>query len=514
MNLNSTSSTLPLRVQVNFNLKAFTLVELIVVITILAILWTIWFVSYTWFMSTARDSNRLTQLEWIHNWLETYKTKWKLLIPDDSVTIYASWTIIWYQWNAWETVLNKIWYQKWWKDPLDDKYYTYYTDKKQQNIELLWFLENDPGASKETTFNRTEKWEMRTENLEKQELVTILQPFVNGHQILPPFVKAPSLSLGQTRARGFSSLNTKAYFLKPISSANATDYTERIITTFWKKLWILLESGSNNPIQENTTLKTTWLDIVTTTWSYSAVFADKDSITWTWINLVLWYSLKNNTLAVFDNSLIWYWDMEPNSTKTWVLDLSQYKNNWTLMADNANIPRFVDWKKWSVLEFNWSWWVLFIPKSQSLTWTLNITISAWIKPSVLNWINTIVCRHWDTTDVMGTLNIEPNKASFYLRTTSWFNSVLWNKTFVIDNIWHFVVATYNWNKLKVYYDWIFDKETIHSWNMQTSNWYRDTYIWRYTSPYTATFSWLIDDVRLYNRALSDTEILTLYNFTK
>ncbi len=82
--------------------KAFTLVELIVVITILAILGTIWFVSYTWFMSTARDSNRLTQLEWIHNWLESYKTRWKLPLPDDSVTIYASWTIIWYQWNAYE----------------------------------------------------------------------------------------------------------------------------------------------------------------------------------------------------------------------------------------------------------------------------------------------------------------------------------------------------------------------------------------------------------------------------
>ncbi len=39
--------------------KAFTLVELIVVITILAILSTIGFVSYSWFSSKARDSSRL-----------------------------------------------------------------------------------------------------------------------------------------------------------------------------------------------------------------------------------------------------------------------------------------------------------------------------------------------------------------------------------------------------------------------------------------------------------------------
>ncbi len=72
MKIKSNSSALPLCGQVNYQFslksnqyflsptKAFTLVELIVVITILAILWTIWFVSYTWFMSTARDSNRLT----------------------------------------------------------------------------------------------------------------------------------------------------------------------------------------------------------------------------------------------------------------------------------------------------------------------------------------------------------------------------------------------------------------------------------------------------------------------
>ncbi len=268
-NINTTSSTInsPLSIIP----KAFTLVELIVTITILAILGNIWFISYTWFMSTARDSNRLTQLELIHNWLESYKTRWKLPLPDDSVTIYASWVIIWYQWNAWETVLNKIWYQKWWKDPLDNKYYTYYTDKKQQNIELLWFLENDPGASKETTLNRTEKWEQITEYWKKQETVMVLPPFVKG-------------------VRGVSSLKPKVYSLKTIPSSNATDYTERTIATFWKKLWILLDI-SNNPIQENTNLRTSWLDIVTTTWSYKSVFSSFNTgtsswiITWTWMVL-------------------------------------------------------------------------------------------------------------------------------------------------------------------------------------------------------------------------------------
>ena len=42
--------------------KGFTLVELIIVITILAILGTIWFVSFQWYTADARDTKRVTDL--------------------------------------------------------------------------------------------------------------------------------------------------------------------------------------------------------------------------------------------------------------------------------------------------------------------------------------------------------------------------------------------------------------------------------------------------------------------
>ena len=42
--------------------RAFTLVELIVVITILAILWTIAFISLQWYSKDARDSTRITDI--------------------------------------------------------------------------------------------------------------------------------------------------------------------------------------------------------------------------------------------------------------------------------------------------------------------------------------------------------------------------------------------------------------------------------------------------------------------
>ncbi len=370
--------------------KAFTLVELIVVITILAILSTIWFVSYTWFMSTARDSNRLTQLEWIHNGLETYKTKGKLPLPDDSITIYASWVtnIVWYQWNAWETVLNKIWYQKWWKDPLDDKYYTYYTDKKQQNIELLWFLENDPWASKEiTSIMNSEKWIMNN------------------------------------------------YWL--LTKVNATDYTERIITTFWKKLWILLDTN-NNPIQENTTFRSNWFDVVTQTWSYKAVF-----IWWTWTSswIVIWtwvvlniISNPNKSCLTIRQSLIWRTSWYYTINPTWLQNIEVYCDMvmdwgwWTL------VWRSVTWAVWSF------WWSsqLWTPSNE------NIPYSMWSVSQYLNFNNLLIARYETWKNISLSVKVQVNN-SFSSVATSWIWTSNWT---VITTTW-LLATEVPWNHLQM-----------------------------------------------------------------
>ncbi len=74
----------------------FTIVELIVVITILAILWTIWFISYSNHLVWVRDASRKSQLLSINLWLEVYSTKKLLPIPENSVEVKSNWNIIWY----------------------------------------------------------------------------------------------------------------------------------------------------------------------------------------------------------------------------------------------------------------------------------------------------------------------------------------------------------------------------------------------------------------------------------
>ena len=56
-------------------IKGFTLVELIVVITILAILWTISFISLQWYSMRSRDSVRISDIKNIITNLELFKLK-------------------------------------------------------------------------------------------------------------------------------------------------------------------------------------------------------------------------------------------------------------------------------------------------------------------------------------------------------------------------------------------------------------------------------------------------------
>ena len=110
--------------------KAFTLVELIVVITILAILSTIWFVSYSWYLAWTRDTSRKASLKAISEWLNLYSTNKSLPSPDEKTTkIMDGSTQIATQWYAWKNVLETISYSTEWTDPKDWTYYSYYLTK-------------------------------------------------------------------------------------------------------------------------------------------------------------------------------------------------------------------------------------------------------------------------------------------------------------------------------------------------------------------------------------------------
>ncbi len=170
------------------NIKGFTLVELIVVITILAILWTIAFISLQWYAWESRDSKRISDLQQIRVWLQIEQAK-KIPIPmpDNAITIWTWSTIYMYQWYAWEWTLNKIRVNEA-KDPTNDTYYTYTTNWFRNRFQLVAMLEN---------------WDMISR---------------------------------------WTDLFTKTY----------ADYENRYAYPIWDPMWTLLDSTTNTPVHQLT----------------------------------------------------------------------------------------------------------------------------------------------------------------------------------------------------------------------------------------------------------------------
>lgn len=130
------------------NKQAFTLVELLVSISIIAILWMLLLASLEWYRSNARDGARLSELSNIDLQFEMSLFQGlKLQIPDEPITLESDWVIVWYQWYLSEYILNNIWVYGWWKDPLDHAYFTYRINGKKSTFQIMWFMEDSTDMS-------------------------------------------------------------------------------------------------------------------------------------------------------------------------------------------------------------------------------------------------------------------------------------------------------------------------------------------------------------------------------
>lgn len=120
----------------------FTFVELIVSVVIITLLSTIWFYSYVWYLSEARDGERKADSGWLRSALKLYKQKrWAYPIPWDYFSIANSWAVVANQWKMNLKVslntMNVLPYDPYTKQP-----YVYSVTNNKQEFQIAITLEN------------------------------------------------------------------------------------------------------------------------------------------------------------------------------------------------------------------------------------------------------------------------------------------------------------------------------------------------------------------------------------
>ena len=125
------------------NKKAFTLLELIVVIAIIGFLSMVWIMTFMQWFTKSRDASRVAAMQNMSMALETSLAReTELPEPDNAIEIKSGSQTLFYQWKFGTWVVAKLpEIKKAPKDPKDNKYYTYTLSGDKKTYTLLAMME-------------------------------------------------------------------------------------------------------------------------------------------------------------------------------------------------------------------------------------------------------------------------------------------------------------------------------------------------------------------------------------
>ncbi len=229
--------------------------------------------------------------------------------------------------------------------------------------------------------------------------------------------------------------------------------------------------------------------------------------------------LYNRTLSdseiqelYLSKGLVGKWSFDANNKNaTDTYDSSGYYNHGKITgATLTNEGRFKE-----AYKFDGTNDVINITSSRSLNLTGNITISAWIKTSYSGGSQTILAKinpadPWNgyTYNIGGSTN--NNKLSFWNGNYPSYAWVSADSTYN-DGAWHLATITMLNTNVTFYKDGVFDGTQVTG--TRTTSSPNDLWIGVEQST-PRRFNGTIDDVRIYNRALTSSEVAGLYNGTK
>jgi hypothetical protein len=206
-------------------------------------------------------------------------------------------------------------------------------------------------------------------------------------------------------------------------------------------------------------------------------------------------------VTVTDSSLVGYWKFNDGSGLA-AADSSGNANHGTLV----NGPVWAAGQTTGALSFDGVDDYVSVNNSGSLNPPTQITLSAWIRPASTVASGEIISKE------------DFNNNQYYLRLQGGgkirfgvAGTLLNGATTLSPNIWYLATGTYDGSSIKVYVNGVLDATAPATLSMSDNGLgvRLGARQWQYNTP--LTFNGLIDDVRIYNRALSQAEVQALLN---
>lgn len=144
----------------------------------------------------------------------------------------------------------------------------------------------------------------------------------------------------------------------------------------------------------------------------------------------------------------------------------------------------------------------------------NITVSAWVKPTGSG--NRVICSNYRSAGSQSNgwrLMLTSSGVQFQILNEPNYGTASLSGSSIENGNWHHVVGTFDGTSVKLYYDGVLETTTAFAYTpAYISNAFRIGSILT-NSGEAYFFDGAIDDVRMYNRALSDLEVAGIYNST-
>lgn len=208
---------------------------------------------------------------------------------------------------------------------------------------------------------------------------------------------------------------------------------------------------------------------------------------------------KSFTTSTTSTGLVAYYPFNNN-----VLDDSGNENHGTINGATLTTDRFGNEN--SAYNFDGEDDFIFIPYSGdfNIEPTSQLTLVAWVNPSVHNISHHIITKAPSNTEWDYGLTIDNNNLYLFGHHSQ---HEAYSKSTAELNSWHQVVGVYDNTNWKIYIDGVLETENSASYITQSSG---GIAIGRKGETMLGYFNGSIDDIRIYNRTLSSSEVYSLY----